>query len=480
MELDTLSLLNAVFESTVEGILIVDNSGKIAKCNSRFLQMWGIPNEVLATNDDDKLIAFITDQLLHPNEFLKKVTELYRNPEALSHDNIAFKDGRFFARFSRPLKLGGETRGRVWSFRDITDYNKSFELMSAITELSPDMISIVNSAFEIVYASSASLRIHGYNPAELLGKKIFDLIHEVDRERARQRFDELLNSRESTASVQYRYRNKYGSWSWVESHASNQLDNPFIRGIVMISREINERKKLEDDLGHALKVRDEFISIVSHELKTPITGMKLQLQLIQRARDRDQGYLPRPETFETLLDQVNLLQHLIDDLLCVSRIRTGKFVINLVGESLSSLVEQTCRRFHDLLQEAGCRETVSITPNVFVYCDRFRIDQVVSNLISNVIRHAAGARVEISLEKTSVQAVLKIRDYGRGIPKEKQESIFGLFERATSDYVSGIGVGLYLSRSIVEQHRGTLTVESDGVTGTTFIVALPLAARGLE
>ncbi len=119
-----LSLLTATLDSTADGILVVDNDGKIAQFNTRFAEMWRIPETFLASRDDDAALQFVIDQLRHPEVFVSKVQELYARPEAESDDILTFKDERVFERHSLPQKIEGEVVGRVWSFRDVTDHHR--------------------------------------------------------------------------------------------------------------------------------------------------------------------------------------------------------------------------------------------------------------------------------------------------------------------------------------------------------------------
>ena len=119
------SLLTATLNSTVDGILVVDSQGKITSFNERFVKMWGIPEDIIKTKDDKKAIEFVVNQLKDPDSFLKKVKELYNQPEAVSYDILEFKDGKIFERYSQPQKIGDRgSIGRVWSFLDVTEKKK--------------------------------------------------------------------------------------------------------------------------------------------------------------------------------------------------------------------------------------------------------------------------------------------------------------------------------------------------------------------
>ena len=478
MKLDGPSLLKAVFESTADGLLIVGNDGKVIDYNNRFAELWKIPSEILDTQNDEKILGFILGQLISPEKFISKVKDLYNDPEAESNDTIEFLDGRFFERYSRPLKVESVTMGRVWSFRDVSAHRKSQEFFSTITSLSPDIVSLIDESGKLVFNSTAAERIHGYSQSEMIGRNTFELIHEDDLQAVTDAMALLLADPESIQSVQYRYRNKDGSWSWMEAAASNQIKNPLIRGMVTISREITKRKKLEAELNRALKERDEFISISSHELKTPITSVLLQLQMLQRYK-KSQDDMPeskkRYEDMDCLVDQVQSLQRLIDDLLSVSRIRTGKLSMEFKLEDFSALLHITLKRFNEMFLEAGCTLNVNIEDGISIPCDKIRMTQVFFNLMTNAAKYAPGSLVEISMKCLPGVVEFSIRDHGPGIPDNKKDFIFGLFERGSSqNYVTGLGIGLYISRSIIEGHNGTIHIESEHGKGSTFYIRLPL------
>lgn len=141
----SLSLINATVESTADGLLVVDTSGKIVLYNKKFIKMWGVPEDIVASRDDKKAIEFVLNQLADPDAFIKKVKELYATPEAESFDILTFKDGRIFERYSQPQKVGDKVVGRVWSFRDVTDRKKmEQELSRKLEELEAVMQLTVN------------------------------------------------------------------------------------------------------------------------------------------------------------------------------------------------------------------------------------------------------------------------------------------------------------------------------------------------
>jgi transcriptional regulator with PAS, ATPase and Fis domain len=130
------SLLRATLDSTADGLLVVDRYGKITIFNADFVKMWNIPYEVMSDKDDNKLLDFVLSQLKYPESFIKKVRELYEQPEAESFDVIEFKDGRIFERYSQPQRVGDKCVGRVWSFRDVTvQKNNEMQLTNRAVEL---------------------------------------------------------------------------------------------------------------------------------------------------------------------------------------------------------------------------------------------------------------------------------------------------------------------------------------------------------
>jgi PAS domain S-box-containing protein len=178
-----LSLLRATLDATADGILVADFAGTVHSYNRKFLDMWRIPEELAATRDDERLLAFVLDQLLEPEEFLRKVRELYADPEAESFDVLRFKDGRVFERYSRPQRLGEEIVGRVWSFRDVTQRAKAEqqlreqeEQVRVLVEAALDGMVMLDQDGKVTLWNKAATRIFGYTAEEIVGRDLHELV----------------------------------------------------------------------------------------------------------------------------------------------------------------------------------------------------------------------------------------------------------------------------------------------------------------
>ncbi len=170
---ESLSLLRATLEATTEGILVVDENGTIVNFNRKFTEMWRIPDSVIQSRDDNKALAWVLDQLKDPEKFIKKVKELYSQPESKSYDWLEFKDGRIFERYSQPQKVGGKTVGRVWSFRDVTDrrlMEMTMKRQARTFDHIFDGVIVTDLDGRIVDWNSGAARMFGYTKEEAVGK----------------------------------------------------------------------------------------------------------------------------------------------------------------------------------------------------------------------------------------------------------------------------------------------------------------------
>jgi signal transduction histidine kinase len=227
-----------------------------------------------------------------------------------------------------------------------------------------------------------------------------------------------------------------------------------------------------------VQVRDEFLSVASHELKTPLTSLLLATHAVLRITRQDT--LPTPEYLtrrvKMVEDQSKRLAHLVNNLLDISRITAGRLQLEPQELDLAALTRQVVEQFQEELDQAGCPVTLEAETPVQGYWDRARIEQVVTNLLTNAMKYGYGQPIGITVTGEGPMARLSVCDQGIGIAPEQQERIFGRFERAVAPgKYGGMGLGLYIVRQIVEAHGGSIAVNSEPGQGACFTVAVPRA-----
>ncbi len=238
--------------------------------------------------------------------------------------------------------------------------------------------------------------------------------------------------------------------------------------------DIEDQLRIERELEQAVRVRDEFLAIASHELRTPLSTLRLQADGIVRALRKGAITVERlAPKLDTLDGQVDRLERLVTMLLDVSNIESGRLRLELSEVDVVELTREVVKSLQVELDRAGCSVSITAAGPIVVTWDRGRIDQVLTNLLTNAIKYGAGKPIEVTLvDGESVR--IEARDHGIGIPSEHLERIFGRFERAVdAKHYSGLGLGLWVSRQIVQAHGGAMRVASQPGAGSTFVVELP-------
>lgn len=242
---------------------------------------------------------------------------------------------------------------------------------------------------------------------------------------------------------------------------------------------LSELRSTQRELQRAVRMRDDFMSIVSHELRTPLNGLILETQLrqlqLRKGNAEAFGMDRLGPMFERDERQIMRLIRLIEDMLDISRIRTGKLSIRPVRFDLAEMVRAQVENFAAQFNAAGSPLQLEASGPVEGVWDEFRIEQVLANFMTNALRYGAGSPVQIAVWADDKGAHFSVRDYGVGISAEDRERIFMQFERAAgSEQVAGLGLGLYIAEEIVRAHGGRIELWSEVGEGAKFSVCLPL------
>lgn len=267
------------------------------------------------------------------------------------------------------------------------------------------------------------------------------------------------------------------------AESARRMDQGYLTLATDLARRIGlavDNARLYDEAQAAVRARDEFLAIASHELKTPLTPLQIHIQSLLRSAGQGKlSTLPVERVvrdLEAAQRQSKRLARLIEDLLDLSRLTAGRLALHLEPVDLAVVVRELCEQSREALAAAGCALTLSLDEALVGNWDRLRVGQIAENLLSNAIKYAPGAPVAVTARRDGDHAVLVVADRGIGIAPEAVGRIFGRFERAVpAREYSGLGLGLYIVRQIVEALGGTIDVASAPEAGSTFIVRLPLA-----
>lgn len=268
---------------------------------------------------------------------------------------------------------------------------------------------------------------------------------------------------------------------WTEARGYPTADG----GIAYLFRDITEEKRAQKKLEaltlklqDAVLIRDEFLSIASHELRTPVTSLKLQLQMLRKSVDTEKGVIPPIEKLVRMLEssnsQINRLTRLIEGLLDITKMDEGKMSYHFEEVDLSAVVAETVERYSDDFVRKNQSIKLEVEPGILLKCDSLRIEQVLINLLSNALKYGSDHDVKVILKKSGDNVALSVEDKGIGIPEDKHEQIFNRFERLVPHTnISGMGLGLYIAKQIVEAHQGKILLESELSVGSRFTILLP-------
>ena len=469
------------------------NTGIYRYVNNAITIMLGYTGqEILSAN-----IQFVTS-LIHPDDIqktleenqlaLKNANEQY--PGYDDNDTVQFeyrmkhKNGHYLWVHTYAVIFNRDENDQVEEILNITfdiTERKNAELIAEqskinedyfrdLADQSPFMIWKVNEKGLCTYVNKPWCDFTGLSFEESLELGWGKAFHPDDAEPEYAKFMSCFNANRPYHS-KFRVKTSYGEFRWVLAQS-----NPLKQGTGYIGSltDITDQEQAQQATKMLMKKKDEFMSIASHELKTPVTSMKAALQIIERISGKGPENNQLHAFIEKANKQVDKLSSLIEDLLDVTKIQSGKMELNKSDFAIDELIKECMDQFvFDLLPH---RITFKGESTVMINGDKERLRQVLNNLISNAIKYSPGAD-KIILQKSVTDNYIKISvtDFGIGIPPENMPYIFDRFFRVheSSHKFSGLGLGLFISAQIIERHEGKVGVDSKEKEGSTFWFTLP-------
>jgi len=359
------------------------------------------------------------------------------------------------------------------------------DLCQALLEHSATLVTVLDSDGVIRYATASCAGVLGYAPDDLLDASAFDFIHPDDQAVARSAFAQIAVAASCDVKVTFRFRHANGEWRVLDVIGTNHSDDPVIRGIVVNARDCTDRAHAMEERDTLLQTLlqtnqrlDEFLAFASHELKTPLTSVGGNIQVAERRLKRAMtGDALDLEGVELLLARaqkgVDRMTLLVSDLLDASRIKSDRLVMQRKSCELIAIIREAIDELRDL-DPARTLSAVLPAEAVPVIADPARVEQVVLNFLTNALTYApADKPIEIGARVEGAEARVWVRDHGPGLAPADQERIWGRFNRVErvqrqAGSHAGLGLGLYISKTIIEQHGGRIGVESVPGAGATF------------
>lgn len=416
--------------------------------------------------------------LIIPNELRSEEEEIIRklrNGQHIHHfETIRVrKDGRRI-----PLSLSispvknskGETIGAAKIARDITKQKSTEEALKDAHQQTVDILESISDAFYAVdynwrftYINKKAEQLWERNRNTLLDKKIWEVFPKAV---GTETYEKQMYAAKTQQPVRFETKSPIIN-TWIEVSAY-----PSKRGLSVYFQDISERKKLEQR-------KDDFIALASHELKTPVTSLKMFTQVLRKLLLKE-GNEKIVKHLTTMDKQITRLTEIVNGLLDVSRIQRGKSVFKKERIRVDQLTDEIVDSIHGISDthtvEFGEKTRVEI--NV----DKDKIGQVLVNFINNAIKYSPQAnKVIVSSRNTNGLVTVSVQDFGIGIAKREQKKIFDRFFQVASPLTQtypGLGLGLYISKEIIERHGGKIWVESEAGRGSIFSFSLPVAKKG--
>ncbi|MBA3539159.1 MAG: PAS domain-containing protein [Deltaproteobacteria bacterium] len=476
--------MDNLLASTDIGTIFLDEHLRIRKFTPQVAESFN-----LMPQDVGRSIETFTSNMDYP-ELAADVRRVLASGKRIEREVRDHRARSFFLRIL-PYRAKGGTSGAVITFIEISGlkaaedalFHERYLLNSLLTSV-PDAIYFRDTRGKFIRANPALAKRLGLeDPAGALGKTPFEMPdHEAALELHRQDEEVLRTGKPQHYKLESRTRvDGDPEWNLVTRLPLRGRDSEVV-GVIGIFRDVTAQKVAEEKIQEAIRRRDEFLAMLSHELRNPLAAVVTATQLL-RSEDISQQHVRRTEVLDRQSQQ---MARLLDDLLEASRVTQNKIEIRKEPMDLRAVVEEAVAAVRPIMETSGLSFTLNIDPRPLnIEGDASRLQQVCVNLLTNAAKYTPhGGQVFIDASREDTDAIIRVRDNGVGIPTHMLDAVFELFvqsHRSIERAQGGIGVGLTLARSLIGMHGGSIHATSDGEgKGSVFAVRLPLTTKSLE
>ncbi len=476
------SYMRTLVENTLDIIIVLDSDGVLTFISPSLEHVLGYKPEeymrqdpvqffaAIHADDRQKVVEFVEESLRRPG--LSESMEFrVQNADGLE---------RIVETRANNLLDDPVIAGVIHTLRDVTERKRSEDTIAAwersyrsLIRNAADMISVLDDNLSFKWGSPSASRITGYGPGDVYGKCILDFLHPDDVGEARKDYMHILQNPGATLTGQRRFRHKDGSYHWHEAILTNLLHDPSVRGIIVNSRDVTERKLMEEELLASNRELDSFATSVSHDLRTPLSLIEGYAQLLRaegNTEEENEAYL------KSIIIAARRMDELTESLLGYAQAGKAEGTVGPV-EPLDVISDVLFEHSVEIETEGIEIILGEVFPTLKV--NQYKLRQVMANLINNAIKYLSGTRrprLEIaSLQPHEELATFYVRDNGPGLDPDIREDAFQPFKRSSSFKTPGLGIGLSTVKRAVEGWGGKVWIASEPGKGATFFFTAPVA-----
>ena len=481
-------LMQAILDHSGAAIYVMDAERRFVLLNDAFLRAFGLSREEVLGRTRAEIWGSDGAEAEAERRVLATGMPIVRDDVAVTGDGA-----RILMTVRFPLRdAEGAVTGMAAIATDVTDRTDAEQalaererVLDTILRACPDIVTMFDATGSVRELSQAAARILGHDVGDPVEPEILELVHEDDRDAVRAAFGDLVSLRTGQLDLRFRVRHDDGHWITLDSRGQSIVDDEgHGAGAVVVSRDVTGDLDFEEELQAAVDAaerastaKSDFLSRMSHELRTPLNSVLGFAQLLGMEELDEQQH----EAVGHIIRAGHHLLGLIDEVLDIARIESGRLDLAIDSVDVGSVVADAVDLTRPLAEDRGIQISVDLhgcPPDAHVRADRQRLLQVLLNLLSNGVKYnVAGGRVWVTVTDDGSRTELVVRDTGRGIDPADVDRVFEPFDRlgAERSGVEGTGVGLTLSKHLVDEMGGTIAVSSVFGEGSTFTVTLQSA-----